>query len=372
MNQRMLLDFMQLTFCDGIGPVTFQNLLNHFSTATEILKAPASALHQIPRIGHKTIQAIHDSQTIRAKMQGQLELCQSHNIEIVPFTSQRYPTPLKHIPAPPPIIFCQGNLELLQLEWPTQTTIAIVGTRQATQYGLRLAHTLTRDLTVDAWRTVSGLARGIDRVVHQTTLNHHGTTIAVLGSGILRIYPSEHQGLAQTIRQHGLLISEVLPGDSPHSRLFPRRNRIISGLSAGVIVVEAAIRSGALITARHAMEQNREVMAVPGMVDIPVAAGCNKLIKDGAQLIEDVTDVYTALEHTLTCTPNSLSEPVALPPLSDLEQQVYKLIPGEPTFIDLLPTAPQHTMPQLLATITSLELKNLIRRPAGNSVQRIR
>jgi DNA processing protein len=120
------------------------------------------------------------------------------------------------------------------------------------------------------------------------------------------------------------------------------------------------------------MEQNREVMAVPGMVDIPVAAGCNKLIKDGAQLIEDVTDVYTALEHTLTCTPNSLSEPVALPPLSDLEQQVYKLIPGEPTFIDLLPTAPQHTMPQLLATITSLELKNLIRRPAGNSVQRIR
>ncbi|MBT4694109.1 MAG: DNA-protecting protein DprA [Planctomycetaceae bacterium] len=372
MNQRMLLDFLQLTFCKGIGPLTFQNLLNHFSNATEILKAPTSALQQVPRIGRKTIQAIYDSQTIRAKMQSQLKLCQSHNIEIVPCTSQRYPAPLKHIPAPPPVIFCQGNLALLQHEWPTQTTIAIVGTRQATQYGLRLAHTLTRDLTVDAWRTVSGLARGIDRTVHQATLDHHGTTIAVLGSGLLRIYPSEHQGLAQTIRQHGLLISEVLPSDSPHSRLFPRRNRIISGLSAGVIVVEAAIRSGALITARHALEQNREVMAVPGMVDIPVAAGCNQLIKDGAQLIEDATDVYTTLEHTLTCAPNSLSEPVALPPLSDLEQRVYELIPGEPTYIDLLPTDAQHTMPQLLATITSLELKNLVRRPTGNSVQRIR
>jgi DNA processing protein len=372
MNQRMLLDFLQLTFCDGIGPLTFQNLLNHFSSATEILKAPASTLHQVPRIGRKTIQAIHDSQTLRGKMQSQLELCQTHNIEIVPFTSQRYPAPLKHIPAPPPVIFCQGNLELLQPEWPTQTTIAIVGTRQATQYGLRLTHTLTRDLTVDGWRTVSGLARGIDRAVHQTTLDHHGTTIAVLGSGLLRIYPSEHQGLAQTIRQHGLLISEVLPTAAPHSRLFPRRNRIISGLSAGVIIIEAAIRSGALITARHALEQNREVMAVPGMVDVPVAGGCNQLIKDGAQLIEDATDVYTALEHTLTCAPNILREPPALPPLSDLEQQVYELIPGEPTFIDLLPTAPQRTMPQLLATITSLELKNLICRPTGNSVQRIR
>jgi DNA processing protein len=372
MNQRMLLDFLQLTFCNSIGPLTFQNLLAHFSSATEILKAPASALQQIPRIGGKTIQAIHDSQTIRAKMQNQIELCQSHDIEIVPYTSQRYPAPLKHIPAPPPVIFCQGNLTLLQHEWPTQNTIAIVGARQATQYGIRLAHTLTRDLTVGAWRTVSGLARGIDRTVHQTTLDHYGITIAVLGSGLLRIYPSEHQGLAQTIRQNGLLISEVLPNDSPHSRLFPRRNRIISGLSAGVIVVEAAMRSGALITARHALEQNREVMAVPGMVDVPAAAGCHQLIKDGAQLIEDTTDVYTALEHTLTCAPNSLHEPVTLPPFSDLEQQVYELIPCEPTSIDLLPTTVQHTMPQLLATLTSLELKNVIRRPTGNSVQRIR
>ena len=133
MNQRMLLDFLQLTFCNSIGPLTFQNLLAHFSSATEILKAPASALQQIPRIGGKTIQAIHDSQTIRAKMQNQIELCQSHDIEIVPYTSQRYPAPLKHIPAPPPVIFCQGNLTLLQHGWPTQNTIAIVGARGESQ-----------------------------------------------------------------------------------------------------------------------------------------------------------------------------------------------------------------------------------------------
>ena len=371
MDEQSLLDYLQLSFCDGIGPLTFQNLLGHFSHPGKVLRASDSELRSITGIGTKTIDAIRSSPSIRPRMKDQIKICQDADIRIIPLGTECYPHPLSHIPAAPPILFCQGNLSLFDCPWSTETAIALVGTRQATQYGLHTAANLTRQLVADGFITVSGLARGIDRQVHQTTLENQGTTIAILGSGLLRVYPGEHQGLAHQIRKQGLLISEVFPSESPHSRLFPRRNRIISGLTMGVIVIEAAIRSGALITARHAMEQNREVMAVPGLIDTPAAAGCHKLIKDGAQLVESVDDIYEALEHTLASRPAGFEQLQPLPNLSPEQQQIYDLVPHEVTSIDLLPRPDPYSMPQLLATLTALELKHLIRRPSGSTVQRI-
>ena len=372
MDEQSLLDYLQLSFCDGIGPLTFQNLLGHFSHPGKVLRASDSELRSIAGIGTKTIDAIRNSPSIRPRMKDQIKICQDSDIRIIPFGTENYPHPLSHIPAAPPILFCQGNLSLFDCPWSTETAIALVGTRQATQYGLHTAANLTRQLVADGFITVSGLARGIDRQVHQTTLENQGTTIAILGSGLLRVYPGEHQCLAHQIRKQGLLISEVFPSESPHSRLFPRRNRIISGLTMGVIVIEAAIRSGALITARHAMEQNREVMAVPGLIDTPAAAGCHQLIQDGAQLVESVDDIYEALEHTLASRPAGFEELQPLPNLSPEQQQIYDLVPHEVTSIDLLPRPDPYSMPQLLATLTALELKHLIRRPSGSTVQRIR
>jgi DNA processing protein len=201
-------------------------------------------------------------------------------LQIVPRGSAGYPQPLDEIPDPPPLLFVHGALQAADA-----LAVAIVGSRHATHYGLTQAERLAGSLARAGFTIVSGLARGIDAAAHRGALAAGGRTLAVLGSGVLNIYPPEHQELAVQIRSQGAVLSEAPPHSNPLSGAFPQRNRIISGLALGVIVVEASARSGALITARHAMEQGRDVFAVPGRVDSRNSHGCHRLIRDGAKLV---------------------------------------------------------------------------------------
>jgi DNA processing protein len=222
---------------------------------------------------------------------------------------------------------------------------------------------------------VSGLARGIDAAAHRGALKAGGRTLAVLGSGVLSIYPPEHESLAAEVIAHGALISESPPRSPPMSGAFPQRNRIVTGLSLGLIVVEAAERSGALISARHAMEQGREVFAVPGRVDSRMSRGCHRLIRDGAKLVETVDDVLEELGPLATPTPaaGEPSTPIRHPAelqLNEPEKAVLAAITDEPATIDEVVVASGLPVPNVLSTVSVLEMRRLIRRVGGNRVMR--
>jgi DNA processing protein len=377
-NENELLDYLQLSFAPHVGPSTVLRLIGEFGDAGKVLSASSKQLRCVYQIGEKTAESIQRSRSQRVQLSDELAYCKKHGVRILPYHNPSYPLLLREIPSPPPVLFCVGNLQALT----APKTLAIVGTRHPTLYGQRVTRRLTSNLSRQGFTIVSGLARGIDRIAHEATLEEYGTTLAVLGSGIKNIYPASHIPLAKQIQQDGLLISEVLPSSPPHSRLFPRRNRIISGLSYGTLVVEAAARSGALITARHAMEQNREVLAIPGMIDTAVASGCNKLIKDGAQLVESLEDIIEALPHHLQSSTHhknhrnsSNSEqpsPKRSEALSDTERQILTVIPETTTLIDMLQLPEQIPPGKLLSALTMLELKQFISRPASNSVIKIK
>jgi DNA processing protein len=254
-----------------------------------------------------------------------------------------------------------------------ELAVAIVGTRHATRYGLAQAERLAGSLARTGFTVVSGLARGIDAAAHRGALAAGGRTIAVLASGLLEIYPPEHDRLAEEVAAGGYLLSESPPRMIPLSGSFPQRNRIISGLCVGTIVVEAPDRSGALITARHAYEQGREVFAVPGPVDSRMSRGCHDLIKDGAKLIESIDDVLAELgpltENIERDDGTRVQHPAELA-LNEIEQQVLSEIDNSPTSIDAVAAACGLAVHRVLSTISVLEMRRLVRRTSGTQVVR--
>jgi DNA processing protein len=271
------LDRLRLIRSENVGPVTFRDLLEQFGSATDAL----AALPDLARRGGRK-RAIKIATAAKAKQ----EMSDAHNLgaHLLFVGEPEYPPLLAQSDPPPPVISAIGAHHLL-----AQPCLAIVGSRSASAAGLRMAADLSRDLGEAGFVISSGLARGIDAAAHRSTLTTG--TIAVVAGGIDIIYPEENRGLYEEIREQGVLVSEMPPGTRPQGRHFPRRNRIIAGLARGVIVVEAALRSGSLITARFALEQNREVMVVPGSPLDPRARGGNRLIKQGAALVENVEDV---------------------------------------------------------------------------------
>jgi DNA processing protein len=254
-----------------------------------------------------------------------------------------------------------------------ELAIAIVGSRHATSYGLAQAERLAGSLARTGLTIVSGLARGIDAAAHRGALAAGGRTIAVLGSGVLTIYPPEHRDLAAQVESQGAMLSEAPPHSPPIGGAFPQRNRIISGMSLGVIVVEAGLGSGALITARLAMEQNREVFAVPGRVDNRMSHGCHRLIRDGARLVETADDVLEELGPLAAPASDASGQAVHHPAellLNECERHVLAAIDGEATTIDSLVTLTGLEVAQVLATLTVLEMRRLVRRKGGGAVQR--
>ena len=274
-------------------------------------------------------------------------------IVILPWSDSRYPAWLRMVPDPPPVLWVRGDLSVLE-----QPSVAIVGSRGASQYAKTIARTLAAGLAHAGLVITSGMARGVDAAAHAGCLDAGGRTIGVLGTGVDVIYPAEHAALTERVIRSGLLVSEFEPGERPYAWHFPRRNRIISGLSRAVVVVEASEKSGSLITARMALEQGRDVMAVPGSVLYGRNRGAHALIKDGAMPVEDAADILDALGY-----PGQAGEP-AQEPGGVLEEALVEAGP-EGLDLDSLSKAAGMEADAVLAALTALEIDGRIERLTG-------
>ena len=363
-----LIDRLRLTLVSGVGPRIRRVLLERFGTAEAVLRTAPAELREVPGVGPKLMAKIAAaSREIDAE--GEIALCREHGIEILTEADEGYPKLLGQIPDPPGVLFVRGKLK------PEDSlALGIVGTRHATSYGLRQAERLAASLARAGLTIVSGLARGIDAAAHRGALTAGGRTLAVLGSGVLNIYPPEHLQLAEEVMAQGAVLSESPPRAEPMAGLFPQRNRIISGLAMGVLVIEAGGHSGALITARLAMEQGREVFAVPGRIDDRNSQGCHRLIRDGAKLVEGPEDILDELGPLFEAVPRSDGRTIHHPAeflLNELETQVLSAIHSEATSIDQIVVETKLSVPQVLSTISVLEIRHVIRRLSGATVARI-
>ena len=367
-GDRSLRAILQLALIPGVGPRTHHALVEYFGSPEQVLLASPDQLRRVPGVGAQLCQRIATAEQ-QIDVERELRLCREHDISIVTEADSQYPRLLAEIPDPPAALFWQGDRQLQD-----ELALAIVGTRHATHYGLRQADRLAAGLAAAGLTIVSGLARGIDAAAHRSALAAGGRTIAVLGSGLLNVYPPEHASLALDIRAAGAVISELSPLRQPMSGTFPQRNRLISGLSLGVLVIEAAARSGALISASHAAEQGREVFAVPGPADSRMSRGCHGLIRDGAKLVESVDDVLEELGPLVESLPRAdggvIRHPAELR-LNDQERCVLDAIEMQPIGIDTVVRRSNLPVQRVLATISVLEVRHLIQRLSGNNVVRL-
>ena len=291
-----------------------------------------------------------------------VEYLQQHQITLVSLASDDYPELLKQIAAPPPLLYARGNCALLN-----RPQLAMVGSRKTSQQGLENAYSFARVLAASGMTISSGLAAGIDARCHQGALDAGGDTLAVLGTGIDGIYPAGNRALFAAIGEHGLLLSEFPLGTPPRRQNFPRRNRIISGMSLAVLVVEAALKSGSLITARLALEQNRDVLAIPSSIHDPGGRGSNALIKQGATLVETAADVLVELQGWLPLKSVVAIAPLASnsPGVNDRERQLLDYMGFDLASIDLLQQRSGWPTSELTALLTTLELKGRVEACAG-------
>jgi DNA processing protein len=363
-----LADTLRLSLVPGVGPRLYKALVDYFGSPAAVLAAPASELRGVPGIGAKLSQAIARARG-EIDVDAELTLARENDVSILTHSHDGYPRALREIHDPPGVLYVRGEIK------PQDAlAIGIVGSRHATQYGLMVAERLASSLARAGLTIVSGLARGVDAAAHRGALEAGGRTIAVLGSGVLNIYPPEHKTLASEVTARGAVVSESPLRAAPLSGSFPQRNRIISGLSLGIIVVEASHHSGALITARHAMEQGREVFAVPGRVDSRMSHGCHRLLRDGAKLVETADDVLEELGPLVEAAPQPDGQEIHHPAellLNEIEQQVLQAIDTSATTVDHVVATSGLPVAQVLATLSALEMRRLIRRLSGNSVLRI-
>ena len=358
---------IRLNLVPGIGPRLQDLLLSRFGTATGVFQASGTELLHVPGVGAKLSVAItrmrHDESADR-----ELARCREQGISLILRDSREYPAALAETDTAPTMLYCRGNLI------PRDAlAVAIVGSRRCTMYGRQQAERFAGALARAGLTIVSGLARGIDASAHRGALAAGGRTIAVCATGLNNLYPPEHAQLADEIVRSGSVVSES-PLDRGASRgIFPQRNRIISGLSLGVIVVEANRRSGALHTVRHAMEQGRDVFAVPGRIDSLESQGCLDLIRDGATLVRSADDVLESLGPLMQPVATSPGETVHTPrelSLSDQERAVLNLVATDPQPIDTVLKNSELDTSRVLATLTVLEMKRLVRRLPGSFVVR--
>jgi DNA processing protein len=362
-----LLDVLRLNLVPGLGPRTYQLLLERFGTPRGILAASVSQLQEVHHVGPKLAMSLvtHGTQTAA---RDELARTTAAGVSLLVRGTADYPESLSRIPDPPTVLYCKGTLTEAD-----GLAIAVVGSRHCTNYGRQQAHRLAQALARTGITVVSGLARGIDAEAHRGALEAGGRTIAVCATGLNTIYPPEHLELAEAVTKQGCLLTESPMDQSPKSGLFPQRNRIISGMSLGVVLIEAGRGSGALHTARHAMEQNREVFAMPGRVDSDASLGCLDLIRDGATLIRDVDDVLSALGPLVKPVQRTPTETVRKPVelmLSDQERTILNLVAAEAVPIDEIIRAANIEASRVLSTLTVLEMKRLVRRLPGGFVVR--
>ncbi|MBN2311401.1 MAG: DNA-processing protein DprA [Candidatus Hydrogenedentes bacterium] len=359
-------DWLALTLVPGIGTALFIRLLARFHSAENVLRASRGALEEV--VGPVLAERIAQYADV-ADVSGQERALEKHGAGLVTLEDPEYPLLLAEIYDPPLVLFTRGALTEAD-----QCCVAIVGTRRATPYGIRMAERFGRELAHRGVTVVSGMAAGIDAAAHRGALEAGGRTIAVLGNGVDVVYPPQHAELMQEIIAHGCVLSQFPMGTEPSRGHFPYRNRLISGLSQGTLVVEAPIKSGALITARHAADQGREVFAVPGQVGVKNSEGPHSLIRDGAKLAETVEDILVELELPVQKTP-ARTEPQLAPPdkavsadapaASGRERAILAAVAPEGSFVDEIAAACRIPVSEALSSLTVLELKGLVRQFSG-------
>lgn len=339
----------------GIGPVRFRRLLDHFGDA----KMAWFASHDDLRNAGLSSKVLKNLTKVRedVSLEQVWERYRKENIDIITWEDDAYPRRLKEIDNHPPVIYKRGNL-LPEDEW----AVAIVGTRAFTAYGRQITHQIASELASTGITIVSGLARGVDAAAHKSALDVGGRTIAVLGCGVDRIYPPEHRRLAKDTIEHGALISDYAPGTPPEGINFPPRNRIISGLSLAVVVVEAGKRSGALITASFAADQGRDVFAVPGNINSPKSKGTNQLIQKGAHPLLEARDIFEVLNFAMI---GEYRDARTVLPEDETEAKLLKILSREPLHVDDLCNQVGMPIDEVSATLTLMELKGMVMQVGG-------
>lgn len=367
-----------LNMVPSLSGIYILRLIREFDQPRQILEADKARLLKIEGITPHKIEEIYRAKKDVSKIDRELKLCRKENISIKTILDKDYPENLKCIYDPPPVLYVKGNLSDCDYD-----SIAIVGSRRASFYGISMASRLSRELAGLGITIVSGLARGIDTASHKGALSADGRTIAILGSGLLRLYPPENKELADSISStNGAVISEFSLETPPLARNFPRRNRVISGLSLGVVVVEAARNSGALITADLALEENREVFAVPGKMDSTTSVGTHSLIKQGAKLISSTEDIIDEIKIKLRRPAAPIAkqrralkeEPGNGFPelnLDNSEDSVYKILSKEPLYIDEIINLSKMNVSRLSPVLMKLQLKKMIRELPGKNFVRV-
>ncbi|HWL08891.1 MAG TPA: DNA-processing protein DprA [Planctomicrobium sp.] len=362
------LALLQLNLTPGVGPRLQSLLLARFGDARSIFQATGAQLVSVEGIGPKVSSAIVTRRDLSEARKEWQDCCDA-GIEIRFPRETGYPPSLQEICDPPSVLYIKGTLEQRDM-----MCVAIVGSRQCSQYGISIAHKLAKQLAIAGVTVVSGLARGIDGAAHRGALEGGGRTIAVCAPGLAHLYPPEHRELADAIIQQGALITESPLNRAAQRGLFPQRNRVISGMSLGVVIVEATRTSGSLHTARHAMEQGRDVFAVPGRIDTFTSEGCHDLIRDGATLVRRTDDILEVLGPALKPVKTGPKTQVAVARelnLNEQEQAVLNLVDFAPTSIDQVLAGSDLEAPRVLSTLTVLEMKRLVRRLPGGHIERI-
>ncbi len=350
---------LRLCTVPRLGSRRIRSLISCFKTPDNVFSASIRQLVQVEGI-EKTL-ALGIKKGGKADfVHSQLAKTKQHNVDLLTFWDTAFPKLLKQVNDPPLILFYRGNINCLE-----NPAIGIVGTRIPSTYGKLMADKFARELAGQSVVVVSGLARGIDTIAHRATVRSSGQTVAVLGSGLDQIYPDENKKLAVEIIENGIVLSEFPMGAKPDAPHFPRRNRIISGLSYGILVVEAGKKSGALITADFALEQNRDVFVVPGNINNPGSYGPNTLAQQGAKIILSVDDILEEIGQSKKQNQKEKTQPLAQ--LSEQEKRIYNILSNEPKHIDLIASECHVPTSQALGILLTLELKDVVQQLVGKN-----
>lgn len=350
---------LRLSAIPGIGSGLIRALVGKFRSASKVFEANVQELIKTNGVDEKTARKIRSCKEtdFPADQAKRMERC---GARMIMFWDDEYPDQLKNIYDPPAFLFVRGALKS-----EDKNSIAVVGTRQPTHYGKLMTEKLTMELVLRGLTIVSGLAYGVDTLAHLFALQAGGRTLAVLGSGVDHIYPNQNSALAKKIIANGAVLSEFPLGTGPDRNNFPRRNRIICGLSLGTLVIEAGEKSGALITAALALDQNRDVFALPGNIDSPKSFGTNALIKQGAKVVTCVEDILEELPPTWDRTggPEGVAPPSV--ELNEQEKIIFEILSHEPQHIDHITSVAGKPSSEVLSILLGLELKNVVKQLVG-------
>lgn len=346
------------TLIPGIGRVRLSRLEQYFGKLERAWQASATEL-ETAGLDSRSIEAVISNRP-KISLDAEMEKLERYKVTVLTIKDEAYPSRLKEIYDPPPVLYIRGNLAP-EDDW----CLAVVGTRRPTYYGREVAEQIVGDLARNRITIVSGLAKGIDATAHRSALDSGGRSIAVFGCSLDIVYPREHVKLARQIMENGALISEFPLGTTPRRENFPLRNRIMSGLSLGVLVVEAGEVSGALITAGHALEQNREVFAIPGSVLSAVSRGTNRLIQEGAKLVSGANDILEELNLTMAAQQIEVKEIVPATETESIILQILRNLSPEPTHIDEVGHQSRLPIATVSSALSMMELKGMIKQVGG-------